>query len=59
MSRPDPIETQPSAEDEDLKAAVEAGLASLDQGKTIPYEQVRRWLLSWGTEHELSPPECS
>ena len=41
-----------------LVAAVEEGIADLDAGRTVPYEAVRRWLLSWGTETELPPPPC-
>jgi predicted transcriptional regulator len=51
--------TPPGAEDDAAQIeAVEAGLASLDAGRSIPYEAVRRWLLSWGTDNELPPPEC-
>ena len=39
-------------------AAVEEGVADLDADRTVPYEAVRRWLLSWGTENELPPPSC-
>ncbi len=39
--------------------AVRLGMASADGGRTIPYEKVRHWLLSWGTEHPLPPPMCS
>lgn len=39
-------------------AAVEEGIAAADAGRTVPYEAVRRWLLSWGTENELPPPTC-
>jgi len=38
--------------------AVQEGVAAADAGQTIPYEAVRRWLLSWGTEAELPPPSC-
>jgi predicted transcriptional regulator len=38
------------------KPAIEAARAEVDAGKTIPYEKVRRWLLSWGTEKELPRP---
>ena len=48
----------PPAEDAPFKDAVEEGLASLDAGRSLPYEKVRRWLLSWGTDKELPPPEC-
>lgn len=48
-------------DDEDTAAfvaAVEEGIAAADAGHTVPYEAVRRWLLSWGTENELPPPSC-
>ncbi|MFN3076141.1 MAG: CopG family transcriptional regulator [Alphaproteobacteria bacterium] len=41
-----------------FKEAVAVGLADAGEGRTIPYEDVRRWLLSWGSEHELPPPSC-
>jgi predicted transcriptional regulator len=56
MNRREPV-PESIAEDEALRTAVEAGLASLDAGKRVPYEAVRRWLLSWGTDKELPPPE--
>jgi predicted transcriptional regulator len=55
MARPAP---HPEHEDPDAEAfhrAIADGLASLDAGRSVPYEDVRRWLLSWG---ELHPPEC-
>ncbi len=24
----------------------------------VRHEEMKKWLLSWGTEHELPPPEC-
>lgn len=39
-------------------AAVDQGLADIKAGRTVPYEKVRRWLLSWGTDEELRPPKC-
>lgn len=38
--------------------AVEEGVASLDAGGTVSYDDVRQWLLSWGTEKELPKPKC-
>jgi len=51
--------TKPAEDDEDAEflAAVNEGIASLDAGRGIPYEKIRRWLLSWGTENELPPPK--
>ena len=39
-------------------AAIEQARAEADAGKTVPYETVRRWLLSWGTDKELPRPRC-
>ena len=41
-----------------LLAAVEEGIADSAAGGTIPYERVRRWLLSWGSRKEITPPKC-
>ena len=58
MAEPKP--TNPSRDESaDFVAAVQDGLSSLDKGRSIPYEKIRRWLLSWGTDRELPPPECS
>ena len=48
-------------DDDETAAFVEAvqdGLANADAGRMVPYEDVRRWLLSWGTDAELPPPPC-
>jgi predicted transcriptional regulator len=39
-------------------AAIEEGIADADAGRVIPFEKVRAWLESWGTDSELPPPEC-
>ena len=39
--------------------AIAEAQADIAAGRVIPYEEVRRWLLSWGTDHELPPPECA
>jgi predicted transcriptional regulator len=54
----EPAKTKPESEDAEFLAAVEEGLADAKAGRSIPYEKVRRWLLSWGTDKELPPPEC-
>jgi len=46
------------ADTEALAEAVKQGLASADAGKTTHYDEVRRWLLSWGSDNELPKPEC-
>ena len=44
--------------DAEYRAAVEEGLADAAAGRTVAYEKIRRWLLSWGSDKELPPPEC-
>jgi predicted transcriptional regulator len=46
------------SDEADFLAAVEEGLADAKAGRSVPYEKVRRWLLSWGTDKELPPPKC-
>ncbi len=41
--------------EEEAALAAEASIAA---GQVISHEAMRRWLLSWGTENELPPPEC-
>jgi len=45
------------SEDADAEErALREAEAELAAGKGVPHEQVRRWLLSWGTDDELPPP---
>jgi predicted transcriptional regulator len=37
---------------------VTRGVASAEAGRLIPYEAVRRWILSWGSDTELDQPQC-
>ncbi|MBN9592141.1 MAG: CopG family transcriptional regulator [Alphaproteobacteria bacterium] len=37
--------------------AVREGIGDADAGRTLSYEKIRRWLLSWGQEKEMPPPE--
>ncbi len=55
----DAVRTLPVVEDAAYAEAVAEGLADADEGRIIPYEDVRRWLLSWGTDRELPPPRMS
>jgi predicted transcriptional regulator len=59
MNKPVLPDTIPDEEREAFLAAVEAGIASADAGRTVPYEKVREWLLSWGKPGELSAPKGS
>jgi predicted transcriptional regulator len=58
MSPPHPDFTDSPTEITVLAVAVEEARADVQAGRVIPYEDVRRWLLSWGTEHETPSPEC-
>jgi len=57
MTKPSAIKTQDHDEDAEFKKDVEEGIDSLNSGRRISYEKIRRWLLSWGTENELPPPK--
>ena len=51
---PDIFELDDAADE----AAWREGEADADAGRVISHEAMTRWLASWGTEHELPPPEC-
>jgi hypothetical protein len=51
-----PIHSEPDETGRFL-AAVEEGVKAADDAKTVPYEKVRRWLLSWGTKSEQPDPK--
>lgn len=55
---PNPASMSDDPDTEAFVAAVKEGIASADAGRTVPYETVREWLLSWGTKAELPKPEC-
>jgi predicted transcriptional regulator len=40
-----------------FRSAVRAGIADADAGRTVAFEKVKAWLLSWGKPDELPPPE--
>jgi predicted transcriptional regulator len=35
---------------------IQAGLADLDEGKTVSHDRVAKWLGSWGKRSEHKPP---
>jgi len=37
---------------------IREGLADAKAGQLVPHEEVEKWLDSWGTDHELTPPAC-
>jgi predicted transcriptional regulator len=53
-----PVQPLPDEDTAAFLAAVEEGLADAATGRTVSHDEVRRWLLSWGTENELPLPEC-
>ncbi|WP_081432859.1 MULTISPECIES: CopG family transcriptional regulator [Acidiphilium] len=55
---PNPVSMPDDPDTEAFVEAVKKGIAAADSGRTVPYEEARKWLLSWGTENELSEPKC-
>lgn len=56
---PHPLPNLDIAEQESAYRAVLAqGMADFEAGRTVPFDQVRDWLSSWGTDQELPPPTC-
>jgi predicted transcriptional regulator len=41
-----------------FRAGMRRGIADADAGRTVPFEKVKAWLMSWGKPDELPPPEC-
>ncbi len=37
-------------------AGIKQAIASVEHEGTIPHEDMEKWIDSWGTESELSPP---
>jgi predicted transcriptional regulator len=50
-----PVETP--RDEAAFRATVEAGTASADAGRTVSFDKVREWLLSWGKSGELPAPK--
>ena len=40
-------------------AGAKSAIASLDQGKGIPHDEVKKWVASWGGAKELPVPKRS
>ena len=41
-----------------IEAATQQGIADIAAGRTISHAAMKRWLLSWGGDNDLPPPEC-
>jgi len=47
------------ADQERLLAEIRQSDRQFKSGHYIRHEDMRAWLLSWGTDHELPPPKCA
>jgi predicted transcriptional regulator len=47
------------ADQEGLLAEIRQSERQIKGGHYINHEDMKAWLLSWGTEHELPPPKCA
>ena len=43
---------------EKLLAEIRQAERQVESGHYIRHEDMKAWLLSWGTENELPPPKC-
>ena len=46
------------ADQERMLAEIRQAERQVELGHYIRHEDMKAWLLSWGTEHELPPPKC-
>jgi RHH-type transcriptional regulator, rel operon repressor / antitoxin RelB len=46
------------ADQERMLADLRQADRQVKSGHYIKHEDMKAWLLSWGTEHELPPPKC-
>jgi predicted transcriptional regulator len=47
------------ADQKRLRAEIRQADRQVRAGHFIKHEDVKAWLLSWGTDHELPPPKCA
>jgi RHH-type transcriptional regulator, rel operon repressor / antitoxin RelB len=47
------------ADQERLLAEVRQSDRQVEASHYVPHEQMKAWLLSWGTDRELPPPRCA
>ncbi len=47
------------ADQERMLAEVRQADRQVKTGHYIRHQDMKAWLLSWGTEHELPPPKCA
>ena len=46
------------ADQERIVAEIRRADRQVKSGHYVKHEDMKAWLLSWGTEHELPPPKC-
>ncbi|MGH9522135.1 MAG: CopG family ribbon-helix-helix protein [Terriglobales bacterium] len=54
----DAVETY-VADQERLRAEIREADREVKAGHYIPHDEMKKWLLSWGTKNELPPPRCA
>jgi len=54
----DAIQVYVVQQERELKSMLR-GFAELEAGHCIPHEEMKAWLLSLGSDHELPPPKCA
>jgi predicted transcriptional regulator len=47
------------ADQERLLAESRQGERQVNSGHFVRHEEMKAWLLSWGTDNELPPPKCA
>ena len=47
------------ADQERMLAEIRQGERELKSGHYVRHEDMKAWLLSWGTDRELPPPKCA
>ena len=47
------------ADQERMLAEIRQADRQVKSGHYVSHEDMKAWLLSWGTEHELPPPRCA
>ncbi|HEY6249341.1 MAG TPA: CopG family ribbon-helix-helix protein [Candidatus Angelobacter sp.] len=47
------------ADQERMLAEVRQADRQVKAGHYVEHEDMKAWLLSWGTDHELPPPKCA
>jgi predicted transcriptional regulator len=46
------------ADQERMRAEIQQATRQVKSGHYVRHEDMKAWLLSWGTKHELPPPKC-